>query len=158
LTEEEHVLMTKPAITSSPKHSTANEDAVPHPDILSIFWSEQRQIQEQVRAVCQQGGGSLRRHLNPDMFSYSREYNLLYCRNIKVLASQYFLLVIFLAFPGCLQYLGPQNIQVPYWAIRGRIVRYIAQTDFNISSLYTNDPLPPLLTVNGYLNCNQHLN
>ena len=80
-TEEQHVVITKTTTTSSPKHSTANEYAAPPPDNLSIFWSDQRQIQEQVRTVCQQGGGSLRRQINPDMFSYSREYNLLYCRN-----------------------------------------------------------------------------
>ena len=88
LTEGKHVLITKPITISSPNHpSTEHDDPAPTPDILSIFWSEQRQIQEQVRRVCQQGGGSLRRQINPYMFSYSREYNLLYWRNQKVLSS-----------------------------------------------------------------------
>ena len=91
-TEGKHVLITKQITISSPNPpSTEYEDPAPTPDILSIFWSEQRQIQEQVKRVCQQGGGGLRRQINPDMFSYSREYNLLYCRNQKVLSSQHFL-------------------------------------------------------------------
>jgi hypothetical protein len=96
MTEEKHVVITKPATKSSPNPpSPAYEYPAPPPDILSIFWSEQRQIQEQVRAVCQQGGRSMRRQINPDMFSYSRQYNLLYCRNIKVLASYNFLCVLY---------------------------------------------------------------
>ena len=52
---------------------------------LQDWWSEQGKIQEKVREVCQKYSGVLGREINPAMFSYSEQYNLLYCRNQKVI-------------------------------------------------------------------------
>lgn len=68
---------------------TSDSQKVPKENIsaLANWWEEQARIQEQVKRVCQKYGASLRREINPEMFSYSQEYNLLYCRNQKVASS-----------------------------------------------------------------------